>query len=73
MCYQLLTDKFSLKEINNFESFTLSDTCKNNSQYFAFHKAHSTIIYDLKNNTKGIIKTHRYDLFCEDVKNKRSF
>ena len=37
-----------LKEINNFESFTLSDTCKNNSQYFAFHKAHSTIIYDLK-------------------------
>ena len=49
MCYQLLTDKFSLKEINNFESITLSDTCKNNSQYFAFHKAHSTIIYDLKN------------------------
>ena len=70
MCYQLLTDKFSLKEINNFESITLSDTCKNNSQYFAFHKAHSTIIYDLKNNTTGVIKTHRYDLFCEDSENK---
>ena len=65
MCYQLLTDKFSLKEINNFESFTLSDTCKNNSQYFAFHKAHSTIIYDLKNNTKGIIKTIVSRILCK--------
>ena len=38
MCYQLLTDKFSLKEINNFESFTLSDTCKNNVNILLFIK-----------------------------------